>query len=368
MEFGIIKEIGTSFLIGSVALLIFEGFLYFSTGWTMTGFFRLPLGLDPPKDPPATTDPSGSKAEIRAGAFVALAIIVGMTVHAVMARRVTESPGPISAFSVPILKLVTDEHQRDFWGISVRSGPVDVLYKDFARKELSSLGKELADFGIPSLYCKGPVWGGADDLGLLLPLRGNSEKAADQDCALRLYYTAKNWSFRQTTLFEELVGIETRVQFFGALGIICALMLPLTFLFWAVGIFGLLGSISRWLALAAGWCMSALMFSFVCFPPELLRNSDQIHASKTALAASITAAICLGLTAGIVKLLPTSGSSASPAMARRMSGRFALFALAIVVSHVVSYWAYTLEQGEFARRIYGYFSTAHLELPTKQGS
>src|SRR4051794_9796778 len=50
MEFGVIKEIGTAFLIGSIALLTFEGFLYFSSGWTMTGFFRLPLGIDPPED------------------------------------------------------------------------------------------------------------------------------------------------------------------------------------------------------------------------------------------------------------------------------------------------------------------------------
>ena len=45
MDFNVIKEIGSAFLVGATALLVPEAYLYFSAGWTITGFFRLPIGI-----------------------------------------------------------------------------------------------------------------------------------------------------------------------------------------------------------------------------------------------------------------------------------------------------------------------------------
>jgi len=216
MEFGVIKEIGTAFLVGSVIFFAFEGLMYFSVGWALTGFFRRPIGIE--------------VSEVRGGAFIALVIVIGMTALAISRRPVDESAAPVRAISAPLFSLLGSDGSSDVWGFPGASNLGDLRKKVLLSKTgangLSPLGNELAYHKVAGEYCRHPS-GNWSEVSLLL---GENKS----HCPLTIFYTAKNWAYRQETLFDELIGYQTRIHFFGAISLACVVVLPLVFTFWSL--------------------------------------------------------------------------------------------------------------------------------------
>src|SRR6476620_959989 len=104
MDFNVIKEIGSAFLVGATALLVLEAYLYFSAGWTITGFFRLPIGIDPVhSNSPAVKEADGG---VRLGAFVGVATILGLLCQSAFQPLIDSADYPIHAVPTLVSQLI----------------------------------------------------------------------------------------------------------------------------------------------------------------------------------------------------------------------------------------------------------------------
>jgi len=335
MEFGVIKEIGTAFLVGSVIFFAFEGLLYFSVGWALTGFFRRPLGIE--------------TSEMRGGAFVALVIVIGMTMVAISRRPVDESAGPVRAIAAPLFSLLQDHELQDVWGFpgSFTVGDLRrrVLLKGDGSSELSGLGKEIAHHKLASKYCE------------LANTQVREEELlhADEDnrCPLTLFYTAKNWAFRQQTLFDELIGYQTRIHFFGAISLACVMVLPLVFTFWSLAACRAWEITGKVIAVIAGIGLSATAFYLLFMPWKAFGGT-------TALVAVAAGVVSMLVTCGIYHLIRERLVGSPSPSPKSVASSLFLFGLLIVGIHLATSWAYVRETDEFSRRVYGYFSSAHV--------
>jgi hypothetical protein len=372
MEFGVIEEIGTSFLVGAIALLLFEGLLFFATGWTMTGFFRLPLGIDPPKDeikgavrkrpapaPAAETAQTPPPGEIRSGVFVALAIVVGLSISAIAQRPVDEAARPLHAASGPIFSLICESGPHAVWcmdgGTSLRELRLRVLQSETSEDKLSGLGREFASHGIPSRYCTPPA-------GIAKSRIANNASEAklmlEEACGLKLFYTAKNWAFMQPTLFKELASSEARVHLFGAIALVCVLLLPIASMFLGVGLFIAAGPFFGTVMLLVGGVGTAALLMFLFAP------TGEIDWVASGAAAAAGAVLCGVIVGGLVALVQKHMAAGQRPQPRKVAIRVMALVSIIFVSHLVSYLAYSREQDELGRRVFGYFSSAHVVVST----
>jgi len=394
MDFGVIKDIGSAFLVGSAALLVAEAFLYFCTGWTITGFFRLPIGIDPP-----TTKEVGG---VQLGAFVGIATIAGLLCQSPFQALVDNAEYPISAIPQAVSHACaanskftclpskpTKEALRlaVFYDISppkkadtaIESPPTPLPKATSPSKETllfeaTPLLKELVKQRLPQRFCA-DLHVSADADQYVTNVQGEA-KSDDKECLTRLYYTAKNWAYTQPQLFDDLQRYQSRIEFERSFALVAVSLLP-----WAPVVFFSalayrVGGRAReaWFnrreknGLWSFWlrCLLAALSFFIGAVSIwgidgwlLGKTNDEIWTYKSfALVAAILALLSVALVKyrSNADIRYATDDGHWPRVHRSTLLMLSLCVL-LVALHVVGYYAYAWDEKEYAKRAYGYFTT-----------
>jgi len=106
MDFSVIKEIGSAFLVGATVLLVIEACLYFCASWTITGFFRLPIGIDSGHPRPESSGTKDAVGGVQLGAFVGVATILGVLCQSAFQPLIDSADYPIHAVPTFVSRLM----------------------------------------------------------------------------------------------------------------------------------------------------------------------------------------------------------------------------------------------------------------------
>jgi len=403
MDFGVIKEIGSAFLVGSTGLLIIEAYLYFCTGWTATGFFRLPIGIDPV---PAVgrREKEGTKGEphgnIQIGAFISIATIAGLLCQSAFQGLIDNATFPVVSIPRLLSKTLCTAQAVEFGCLPTSLSKDGIRASVFYEREINTVGGtptiqfkatnlavEYVNHGLLKA-CDGHVSSTASQFAANIAQNTSTD---DSDCVKHLYYTAKNWSARQQTLYDELMRIHARIEFERAFSLITISLLPWASVFilnmaalrYAAIIkypSGQRSTATRWqrfarkchpdepqsatlrvgiaLAIFAMSTLSMWVVSHWLLQPTA--GSRPVFASgKFALVAS-AAVTCVLIAASSVK-------ANRPVGWLRSCGLVGLLILVLLIGHLLGFYAYVADEQEFSKRSFGDFES-HVVMDKADGA
>jgi len=402
MDFGVIKEIGSAFLVGSTGLLIIEAYFYFCTGWAVTGFFRLPIGLDPvsaagQNDAEAAAESHGN---IQIGAFVGIATIAGLLCQSAFQGLIDNANFPV--ISIPsfvsgtlctpqgmefgclpsslskegIRASVFYERKRQTTDDNVGSIPAAIMIKE------TNLAYEYIKSGILKKYC-------SDFQVSLLPQQlakslADVEKdtgKGDSECIKHLYYIAKNWSSRQPTLYDELMRIHAKIEFERSFSLVTISLLPWAALF-LINTAALRYSLmfkgeppkascqNRWdrfvrqchpdqqmpTLLRVSLVVILLMLGVACMWGETNWLLHPATGSKPVFASWTFALIASALVTLVLIAVIRSNRTRKQGWLRSC-GLVSLLVLFLLIGHLLGFYAYISDEQEYAKRSFGYFES-----------
>jgi hypothetical protein len=385
MDLSVIKEIGSAFLVGATVMVIWEAYLFFCAGWTVTGLLRFAGEVNlKPKDPTRTTsEVSGLQISL----YVALATMLGLLCQSVFQPFIDEAAYPFSAvprllykgISASCKNKVGDDGvgQKAFCFQPPRSREglrLKVLYEP-ARDgslELTSLARRIVERDLVRRYCAdvatSPLASEGSTTTRLKLLAADLADSKPKPCLNQLYETAKSWVYRQPTFYDELERLQSRIDFAGAFSFVTLALLPWSFAFlgatFAVRTWssktsvpgtnlGNLGSLARrvlppLLIFAVGVIIMWLFDRFVLGYGE---EADQLPY----LAGFWFALLCGG--AALVNISIITRRLPPP---RKSITHVSALAALLLACHVAGYYAYSWETQRLSERVYGYFANHDL--------
>jgi hypothetical protein len=354
-----LKEVGATLLIGLFTVLTADAFVVYLLGRKFIGFFDNKIGFS-------------DRAKQKATLLVAVSFVVGMLAEDLSYKFVDDEANPVVA-TANIVTTWIEHVQEVVWpnepgGTAQRPASTphraisrqDFRFHTLVQHQVSSegkthfvkptkLGREIGALGLfqSARVTLGRVSASTFDSWLA----AERPEMVDDDCVKamgeaseRLYYVAKNTTFLEDNLFQELTRIETRLDFSRSISLISFVFLVAAQALLVGRLFELFASPSSRTRMKLPpiliYAISIGTFALVVWKVGMAHRA----------VLSLTLVVGVVLTAALLRASHARQSALCQACALLLT----LFGF--YLAGVTAYWR---EQEEFDKRAFGYYVTLH---------
>lgn len=253
MDFGL-KEIGITFMVGAFTILGFELVLFYLFNLDLTGFYREQLGLAKgtkrSRRRGVKQIQDNSHQPMRLAVFIGLSFGIGILAEDLSNKYLDNAKSPVKLIPTIINFWVSDNTKNTLGLPSLNDSRVEILIGDWQNPKIRPLAKELAENQAFEILDKKN--GVAVQEWLLLDKPDQLCKKSDKECVLengkvyyedvensiiKLYFYAKNRTYKETNYYDEMKKIQARWDFSRSIALISFIYFLFVFVGFPIALF-----------------------------------------------------------------------------------------------------------------------------------